>query len=82
MLDYKEYSKIMNTIRKKWEQAERLVINCDPKSVYTLSEVDSLLEKNKEYKHGREWQVLLEDQEIIKKEFTVNCICKKKKPSK
>lgn len=78
MLDYEQYSKVMNDIRKKWEKAEQLVINCDPKSVYALSEVDALLEKYKEYQHGREWRVLSEDQDIIKKEFTVSCVCKKK----
>ena len=78
MLDYEQYSKVMNDIRKKWEKAEQLVINCDPKSVYALSEVDMLLEKYKEYQHGREWRVLSEDQEIIKKEFAVSCVCKKK----
>ncbi len=79
MLDYEQYSRIMNDIRKKWEKAEKLVINCDPKSIYTLSEIDILLEKYKEYQHGREWRVLSEDQDIIKKEFTVTCVCKKKK---
>ena len=78
MLDYEQYSKVMNDIRKKWEKAEQLVINCNPKSVYALSEVDVLLEKYKEYQHGREWRVLSEDQEIMKKEFAVACVCKKK----
>ena len=79
MLDYEQYSRIMNDIRMKWEKAEKLVSDCDPKSVYALSEVDVLLEKYKEYQHGREWRVLSEDQEIIKKEFTITCMCKKKK---
>lgn len=78
MLDYEQYSRVMNEIRQKWEKAEQLVINCNPKSVYALSEVDMLLEKYKEYQHGREWRVLSEDQEIIKKEFAVSCVCKKK----
>lgn len=79
MLDYEHYSRVMNDIRKKWEKAEQLVIDCNPKSVYALSEVDVLLEKYKEYQHEREWRVLSEDQEIMKKEFAVTCICQKKK---
>lgn len=79
MLDQERYSRVMNDIRQKWEKAEQLVINCDPKSVYALSEVDVLLEKYKEHQHGIEWRVLSEDQEIIKKEFAVTCVCKKKK---
>ena len=79
MLDYEEYTRVMNDIRMKWENAERLVINCDPSSIYSLSEIDVLLERHKEYKHGKEWRILSEDQEIIKKEFIVNCICEKKK---
>lgn len=79
MLDYEEYTKVMNDIRKKWQKAEQLVVDCNPKSVYALSEVDVLLEKYKEYQHGREWRVLSEDQEIMKKEFAVSCVCKKKK---
>lgn len=79
MLDYEEYAKVMNDIRKKWEKAEQLVINCDPKSVYALSEVDVSLERYKEYQHGKEWRVLSEDQAIMKKEFTVSCICQKKR---
>lgn len=79
MLDYEHYSRVMNDIRKKWEKAEQLVIDCNPKSVYALSEVDVLLEKYKEYQHEREWRVLSEDQEIMKKEFTVTCVCQKKK---
>lgn len=79
MLDSEQYARVMNDIRQKWEKAEKLVINCDPKSVYALSEVDVLLEKYKEYQHGREWRVLSEDQEIMKKEFAVTCVCKKKK---
>jgi len=78
MLDDEQYARVMNDIRQKWEKAEKLVINCDPKSVYALSEVDVLLEKHKEYQHGREWRVLSEDQEITKKEFAVACVCKKK----
>ena len=78
MLDDEQYARVMNDIRQKWEKAERLVIDCNPKSVYTLSEVDVLLEKYKEHKYGRGWRVLSEDQEIIKKEFTVTCVCKKK----
>lgn len=78
MLDHEQYSRVINEIRQKWEKAEKLVIDCDPKSVYTLSEIDVLLEKYKEYQHGREWRVLSEDQEIIKKEFAVSCVCKKK----
>lgn len=83
MLDHEQSSRILNDIRKKWENAEQLVINCDPKSVYALSEIDVLLEKHKfekykEHQHGNEWRVLSEDQEIIKKEFVTNCICKKK----
>lgn len=78
MLDYEQYSRVMNDIREKWNKAERLVIDCNPKSVYALSEIDVLLEKYKEYQHGREWRVLSEDQEIIKKEFATTCICKKK----
>ena len=78
MLDGEQYARVMNDIRQKWEKAEKLVINCDPKSVYALSEVDVLLEKYKEYQHGREWRVLSEDQEIMKKEFAVACVCKKK----
>ena len=78
MLDYEEYARVMNDIRKKWENAEQLVINCHPKSVHALSEVDVLLERYKEYKHGKEWRVLSEDQEIMKKEFVTTCICKKK----
>jgi hypothetical protein len=79
MLDHEQYSRVINEIRQKWEKAERSVIDCDPKSVYTLSEVDVLLEKYKEYQHGREWRVLSEDQEITKKEFAVTCICEKKR---
>jgi hypothetical protein len=81
MLENKQDARTTNDIRDKWNKAEQLVINCDPKSVYALSEIDVLLEKNKfeKYKeHGREWSVLLEDQEIIKKEFATTCICKKK----
>lgn len=78
MLDHEQYSRVINEIRQKWEKAEQLVINCDPKSVYALSEVDVLLEKYKEHQHGREWRVLSEDQEITKKEFAVACVCKKK----
>lgn len=78
MLDHEQYVRVMNDIREKWNKAEQLVINCDPKSVYALSEVDVLLEKYKEHKHGIEWRVLSEDQEITKKEFAVTCICKKK----
>ncbi len=82
MPDHGEYTRVINDIRKKWEKAEQLVINCDPKSIYTLSEVDLLLEKYKEYKYGREMHVLSEDQEIIKKEFVINCTCKKKNGGK
>ena len=78
MLYFEEYARIMNDIRKKWENAEQLVINCDPKSVFALSEVDILLERYKEHKHGKEWRVLSEDQEIMKKEFATTCICKNK----
>lgn len=79
MLDYEQYSRVINDIRNKWKKAERLVIDCDPKSVYALSDVDILLERYKEYQYGREWRVLSEDQEIMKKEFVVTCVCKKKK---
>jgi hypothetical protein len=81
MLDNKQYARTTNDIREKWNKAEQLVIDCNPKSVYVLSEIDVLLEKYKfeKYKeHGREWSVLLEDQEILKKEFATTCICKKK----
>lgn len=78
MLD-NEYSRVMNDIREKWEKAEQSVTYCNPKSVYALSEVDMLLEKYKEYQHRREWRILSEDQEIIKKEFAVSCVCQKKK---
>ena len=78
MLD-QAYERTMEDIRKKWESAERLVLNCDPKSVYTLSEIDVLLERYKEYKYGKQWEVLSEDQEIIKKEFVANCACKGKR---
>lgn len=78
MLDHEQYSRVINEIRQKWEKAEQLVNNCDPKSVYVLSEVDVLLEKYKEHQHEREWRVLSEDQEIMKKEFAVTCICQKK----
>lgn len=78
MLDYEAYKRVMDDIRNKWEKAEQLVINCDPKSIFALSEVDVLLERYEEYKHGKEWRVLSEDQEIMKKEFVANCICKKK----
>lgn len=79
MVNHKEHERAINNTRKKWENAERLVTNCDPKSVYALSEVDVLLERYKEYEHGRQWQVLLEDQESIKKEFVATCTCKSKK---
>lgn len=79
MLDYEEYARVMNDIRKNWQKAEKLVVNCNPKSVYALSEVDVLLERYKEYQHGKEWRVLFEDQEIMKKEFTISCVCRKKK---
>lgn len=78
MLNHEQYTRIMNDIREKWNKAEQLVINCNPKSVYALSEIDVLLEKYKEYQHIREWRVLSEDQEITKKEFAVACVCKKK----
>ena len=78
MLDYESYKRIINDIRKKWEKAEQLVINCDPKSVFALSEVDVLLERYKEHKYGKEWRVLSEDQEIMKKEFATTCVCKNK----
>lgn len=78
MLDHEQYSRVINEIRQKWNKAGQLVIDCDPKSVYALSEVDVLLEKYKEYQHIREWRVLSEDQEITKKEFAVACVCKKK----
>lgn len=79
MLDYDAYKRTMDDIRKKWEKAEQSVVDCNPKSVFDLSEVDVLLERYKEYKYGKEWRVLSEDQEIMKKEFAVDCICKKKK---
>lgn len=79
MLDHEQYSRVMSDIREKWKKAERLVVDCNPKSVYALSEIDVLLEKYKEYQHGREWHALSEGQEIIKEEFAVTCICKKKK---
>ena len=84
MLDQEQYVRIMNETREKWNKAEQLVIDCDPKSVYALSEIDVLLEKYKfekykESQHGKEWRVLSEDQEIMKKEFTVTCVCEKKK---
>ena len=82
MLDNDAYERTMEDIRKKWETAERLVLNCDPKSVYALSEVDVLLERYKEYNHERRWKVLSEDQETMKKEFVANCACKDKRPSK
>ena len=69
----------MNDIRKKWEKAEQLVINCDPNSIFALSEVDVLLERYKEHKYGKEWRVLSEDQDIMKKEFAASCTCEKKK---
>lgn len=78
MLNQEQYSKIMNEIRQKLEKAEQLVINCHPKSVYAISDVDVLLEKYKKYKYGREWRTLSEDQEIMKKEFATSCVCKKK----
>lgn len=80
-MDNVQHSRSTNDIREKWNKAEQLVVDCDPKSVYALSEIDVLLEKYKfeKYKeHGGEWNVLLEDQEIIKKEFVTTCICKKK----
>lgn len=73
----REFSIAMKDIRQKWEKAEQLVINCNPKSVYALSEVDVLLEKYKD-QHEREWHALSEDQNKIKKEFTNICVCKKK----
>ena len=79
MTNHEEHERAINNTRKKWENAERLVTDCDPKSVYALSEVDVLLERYKEYEHGRQWQVLLEDQESIKKEFADACTCKSKK---
>ena len=79
MLDYEAYKRVMDDIRNKWEKAEQLAINCDPKSIFALSEVDVLLERYKEYKHGKEWRVLSKDQEIIKKEFATSCTCEKKK---
>ncbi len=82
MLDYDKYAKAMEDIRNKWKIAEQLVINCDPKSVYSLSEVDILLEKHKEYMHGKESRVLSEDQKIIKKEFADTCICHKSQKQK
>lgn len=81
MLEDNKYARTTNDIRDKWKIAEKLVANCDPKSVCALSEIDVLLEKykfEKYKKNGREWTVLLEDQEIIKKEFATTCICKKK----
>ncbi len=42
MLDYDEYMKAMEDIRNKWQKAEKLVINYDPKSVFLLSEIDVL----------------------------------------
>ena len=78
-MDSIQHSRSMNDIREKWNKAEQLVVDCDPKSVYALSEVDVLLEKYKEHQYGREWRVLSEDQDIIKKEFSVTCVCKKKK---
>ena len=79
MVNHEDQERAINSTRKKWENAERLVIDCDPKSVYALSEVDILLERYKEYEHGRQWKVLLEDQESIKKEFATTCTCKSKK---
>jgi hypothetical protein len=81
MLENDATARSTDDIIEKWKKAEQLVENCDPKSIYTLSEIDVLLEKNKfeKYKkHGRKWSVLLEDQEILKKEFATTCICKKK----
>lgn len=81
MLENIQDARATNDIRDKWEIAEKLVVDCDPKSVYALSEIDVILEKykfEKYKKHGREWSVLLEDQDILKKEFATTCICKKK----
>jgi len=81
MLENTQDARATNDIREKWNNAEKLVANCDPKYVYALSEIDVLLEKykfEKYKKNGREWSVLLEDQEILKKEFATTCICKKK----
>ena len=66
-------------IRAKWEHAERLVIDCDPKAIYSISDVEKILEQHNYLALLHEYDVITKDTEIIKHEFANSCICRKKK---
>lgn len=65
-------------IRAKWEHAERLVVDCDPKAIYSISEVEKILERHNYLTLLHEYDVIVKDTEIIKNEFANSCVCRKK----
>lgn len=73
----RERSKFSDILEKE-EKAEKQVNKCDSHIIDTMIEVDRLLEKNKEFKGMREYDVLIEDADIIKRDFIKECVCRKR----
>lgn len=65
-------------ILEKEEKAEKQVNKCNSHVIDTMIEIDRLLEKNKEFKGMRDYDVLIEDADIIKRDFIKECICRRR----
>lgn len=65
-------------ILEKEDKAEKQVNKCDQHIIDTMIEIDRLLEKNKQFEGMREYDVLKEDADIIKRDFIKECICRKR----
>lgn len=68
----------IENIRTKWNHAERLTVDCDPKAINAISDIEKLLEQHKDLARYRQYRIIVEDTKIIKNDFADDCVCNKK----
>lgn len=78
MTNKAELEATIENIRSKWRQAEQLVVDCDPRAIHLITDVEKLLEQHKELLHNHKYIVIAKDTKIIKNEFADSCICRNK----
>lgn len=76
--------KELNKARKKFNEAEKLVMECNTWAIDKISKMEKNLEDLKNLCPGRPYpgrslEVLIEDIGSIKSDFINNCICKRGK---
>lgn len=66
---------IISEIAKKLDRAESLATKCDNHIIDTISDINVLLERNKQFIFGIDREILTSDTERIKNIFINDCRC-------